>query len=335
MYLRQTLYREAKELYREVDRDCVEFTKQYENNAIFFVLSARCSSYLADIANNEHDDTLGMELSAKELETHRALSAGIDAPETRREVAVSLGHMTVQCLIGKDYAAAEEYIREAITISTELAELGEENSLKDLASHYGLYADVCKGEGRIDESLEYRNKALSIEEKLYAEDDSDVLATNLSIGYEKFADLYYELGDIKESCEYLRKDYEICRKLHEKLCTAETLENLIGCYQRLARNALDSENYEDIRQDVEEACVSLKGLLRNSDSFNAKIIVADVFNQFGEFYSGFDRPDKAKENYLAAIYICQMIGDEDTSGKAEAKMVTALNGIRMINEASE
>lgn len=183
--------------------------------------------------------------------------------------------------------------------------------------------------------IEYARKALRIEEKLYAVDDSDVLTTNLSIGYEKLVDLYYELGDIKTSCEYLRKDYELCKKLHEKLCTAETLNNLIGCYQRLARNALDSENFDDVRQDADKACVSLKGLLRNSDSLSAKIIVADVFNRFGKYYSKFDRPEKAKENYLAAIYICQVIGDEDTSGKAEAKMVTALNGINMINEASE
>ena len=110
---------------------------------------------------------------------------------------------------------------------------------------------------------------------------------------------------------------------------------MLGCYQRLARNAFDSERYEDVRQDAAEACVSLKGLLRTSDSLNYKIIAIDVFNQFGKYYFKFGKYEEAKESYTAAIYLCSVIGNEDSSGEAEAKLYTALSGIKMINDASE
>lgn len=335
MYMQQSLFQKAKEIYQDVENDCVTFINQYKNNAIFFVILARCSSHLAEIANKQNDNALGEQMAERELKTHRVLSTKLKAPETRREVAVSLGHMTIQCLIGQKFSEAEKYIREAIEISSELAESGVENSLMDLASHYGLYGEICKEKGNTQEALEYYQKALSIEEKMHEDNNSDTLETNLSIGYEKLADLYYKLGEIKTSCDYLRKDYDICNALHKKLCTAESLGNLLGCYQRLARNAFESECYEDVRQDVAEACVSLKGLLRTSDSLNNKMIAIDVFNKFGKYYFKFGKYEKAKESYTAAMYLCSVIRDEDSSGKVEAKLYTALNGIKMINDASE
>jgi predicted ATPase/class 3 adenylate cyclase len=204
-----------------------------------------------------------------------------------------------------------------------------QNDLKQLVEAYVLAGSVWRYSGKIDQAIEYTNKAFELCTKIGDKNTETRILNNLGVynaikGDFKTARAYYEknleertkLGDVRSQgvvlfnlgllYEHLGeldeaiKCYEKSRMLFEKI---NDVRNMVTIYPTLAYNLAS-------KGDREQAAAYYEKAVALAETTQDKGALGSVYNYYGSFYYRIGDSDKALELYEKAKQLLLEAGDQ-------------------------
>ena len=349
IYLSQSMYAEAKELYERAITIMQKTGNRKGEGIAYGGLGAAFLSlgkYVKAKENSEKSLEISMETGEKAGEAscygnlgsvfqslgeyvkakeycEKALAISMEVGDRERE-ATCYGNLGTAFQSLGEYVKAKEYYEKALAISMEVGDRERE------ATWYGNLGTVFQSLGEYVKAKEYYEKALAI-----SMETGD--RKGEAICYENLASVFESLGEYVKAKEYNERALGISLQIGDRACEGTCYGNLGNVFQSLGEYVKAKEYYEkalaismEIGNRADEgrcyenlgnACLALGEYVKVKEC-NEKAIAISMeigdketethcYRTKGEFHKSLGDKDKAKACFEKALAIAVEIGDRE------------------------